>query len=146
VIPDSDVAENLRPRPDYDVVAQRGVPFPFFLARATERHALVKQAIVPNDGSFADDDAHPVIDEKSAADLSARVNLNAGHQPGDLADDARRQRHTRIVKAMGEAVQQDRVKAGVAEKDLKYAPGGRVLPEYRFDLFPNGAEHGYSIM
>jgi hypothetical protein len=146
VISDGDIAEDLRPRPYHYVVAERRVPLPLFLAGATERNALVEQAIVSDDGGFADDDAHPVIDEEPAPDLSARVNLDAGHQPRYLADDARRQRHARIVQTMGDAVQKDRVKAGVTEKDLQHAPGGRILPEYCFDLFPNGAEHRYSIM
>jgi hypothetical protein len=43
---------------------------------------------------------------------------------------------------VGQAVRQDRMKAGIAENDFERAFRGRIFAKNRLDLFPDGAEHG----
>src|SRR5699024_12143072 len=49
---------------------------------------LVEQAVVPQLGGLADDDAVAVVDDQPAADDGAGVDLNAGPEPGPLGQEA----------------------------------------------------------
>ena len=51
-----------------------------------------------------------------------------------------------FVNAVGEAMDQDGVKSGVAKDDLQDAAGGGVALEDGVDLFPDGGEHGWSLL
>jgi len=51
------------------------------------------------------------------------------------------QRHAPAVQPVGQAMQENGVKAGVTEKNLDHAFGGGVFPENRGDLFSDGLKH-----
>ena len=89
VVADRDVAEHLGARPDGDVIAERGVALSALVAGASERDALVEDAIVAHDGRLADDYAHGVVDEEAAAQLGGRMDLDAGEEARCLGEHAR---------------------------------------------------------
>src|SRR5580700_3198007 len=84
ILADGDVAQHARACANDHVVPDGRVTLADFLARATEGYPLVERYVVADDRSFTNDDAHAVIDEEAAADLGARMNLDAGDQPPDL--------------------------------------------------------------
>ena len=88
VVADSDVAEHFGARAHGDVVAQGGVALASLVAGAAQGYALVEDAVVTHDGSFANDDAHSVVDKEVLADLRGRVNLDAGDMAGELREHA----------------------------------------------------------
>ena len=47
---------------------------------------MVEQAVVPDLGGLADDDAHAVVDDQAAANLGAGVDLNPRPEPAPLGD------------------------------------------------------------
>ena len=75
---------------------------------------------------LADDDAHTVVNDEAAADLSARVDLNAGKVSGQLGIEPGQEKEPVAVEPVGHPVEEDGVNAGVKEQDLQLAPGRRV--------------------
>lgn len=141
VAADADVAEDFGASADDNVVAKRRVAFPGFLAGAAESDALIEEAIITDFGGFADDDAHSVIDEKTAADGGAGMNFDAGEPASGLGNQAGDERDAGPVEGICKAVEEDGVDAGVTEKNLGDAFGGGVFAEDGFDLFLKGSEH-----
>jgi hypothetical protein len=84
MVANSYVAQDLCSRADDDAVADRRMPFPLFFTRAAQRHALINENIVSDFGGLADDNAIAVIDEESAADACAGVDLDPGKKPSEL--------------------------------------------------------------
>ena len=70
---------------------------------------------------LADDDAGAVVDEEVVADRGAGMDVDAGAAMGPLAHHARDERDRELVQQVGEAVDGDRLQAGVAKDDF----GGR---------------------
>src|SRR5580704_17230249 len=129
VMSNRDIAENLRPRPDHDIVADGGMALAFFLAGSAQRHALIHEHVVANFRRFSDHHAHAVIDEASPADGRARMDLNAGQGPVDLRQNPRQLREPRLMHPVGGTMQQDRVEAGVTEEDFDRALGRWITAE-----------------
>ncbi len=71
------------------------MPLTVFLSRAAQGNALVQRDIVAYDCGLANDHAHSVVDEKTSANLRARMDFDAGDQTGEL-----RQRPGRELPAM----------------------------------------------
>jgi hypothetical protein len=71
------IAEYLRPSPDYHVIPQGGVPFANLLAGTPQGNALINQGIVTDDGGFPNHDPHAMVDKYARANGSAGVNFNA---------------------------------------------------------------------
>src|SRR3954452_8941140 len=67
-VADRDRAQQLRARPDRDVVLHRRVAVAGREAGAAERDALVERHVVADLRGLADDDAGPVVDEQALAD------------------------------------------------------------------------------
>src|SRR5438093_12526648 len=77
VLTDRHVADYFRARPDHDVRLQCRVPLSSPRARPTQGHALKEVDVVLDDRRLADNDAHPVVDEKPLADIGAWMDLDA---------------------------------------------------------------------
>ena len=129
------------PVPITTLSADGRMPLAFLLAGSAQRHALIQQHVVADFGGFADHDAHAVVDEAASSDVRARMDLDAGHGPVELRNDARQQRETADVQPVRQPVQQDGMKAGVTEKNLDRALGGWIAAENGIDLFPDGSKH-----
>ena len=111
---------------DEHVVSDGGMALAVVLAGAAQGDAMIDQAVVADLGGLADDDAHPVVNDQAAADLGAGVDLNAGDVAGQLGVQAGQEGKVVTVEPVGDAVEDDGVDAGVEEKDLQLAAGGRV--------------------
>src|SRR5262249_43916880 len=63
VVADFERTEHFGPGGDNDAVADRWMALALLFARAAERYALIDNDLVSDLTSFADDDAHAVVDE-----------------------------------------------------------------------------------
>lgn len=75
VITHAERPQHLCARTDEHVISKRRVTLALVFARAAERHTLIQCAVVTDNGGFADDDTHTVVDEQIFTDRRARVNL-----------------------------------------------------------------------
>jgi len=87
---DGDGAENFGAGADGDVVADGGVALGLGKDLAAESDAVVEHHTVADLSGLANDDAHAVVDEETAADGGAGVDFHTGEETGDLRQDARR--------------------------------------------------------
>ena len=67
-----------------------------------------------------------MVDNQSAADFGARMNLDPREHTRPLADRAGGKRVSLFIKGVGQPVKKPRVKSGVKQYDLRVALGGRV--------------------
>src|SRR4029077_17668393 len=126
---------------DDDAVADGGMPLAALGAGTAQGDALVDQHVVADLAGLADDDSGAVIDEETMTDAGARVDLDAREEAAHLRDHARNQRQIPAVELVGETMEQERLKAGIAEDDFKDALSRRVLAENGFDLLPDSLKH-----
>jgi len=140
-VADVNVAENFRAAADDNVVAKGGMALAGFLPGAAKRDALIQEAVIPDFSGFADNDAHAVIDEKTASDGRAGMDFNAGYPAGGLGNEARDEGDASPVKRVGEAMKKDGVETWITQQNLDNALRGGVLAEDRVDLFLDRSEH-----
>ena len=107
----------------------------FIPRRTAERHAVIERAVVADFSGLADHDAHAVIDEKTPADLRARVNFDAGEKAANMRDHARKPAQALAPEPVREPVDQQRMKAGIAGDDFPRIAGRRVALEDDRDFF-----------
>ena len=74
---------------------------------------MVYEAIVADLGSFADDDAHAVVDDKAAADLRAGVDLDACTVAAHLRYHAREEHEIVLIAPVCAAVIAHGLHAGI---------------------------------
>ena len=146
VVADVDIAEDLGTAADDNVVAEGGVALAGFFPGAAERDALIEKAVIPDLGGFADDDAHAVIDEETAADGGAGMNFDAGKPAGGLGNETGNEGDAGLIKRVGEAMEKDGVEAGITEQNLDNTLGGGVFAEDSVDLFLDRSEHAVSTI
>ena len=94
-------------------------------AGSAERHALVDRHPVADLGRLADHDAGAVVDERLGADARGRVDLDPGDRPGRVGERERHDRHARLVKRVGHAVDKDRLHTAPAGEDLERPDAAR---------------------
>ena len=143
VVPDGDVAQDGGAGVDGDVVLKVGMAFGAFddvaalvlgEAEGAEGDALVNLDLVAEHGGLADDHAGAMVDEEAVADGGAGVDVDAGDGVGVLAHDAGDQRHLGLVQQMGQALDGDRLEAGIGDDDLVLAFGGGVAVHGRLNV------------
>ncbi len=78
IVTNHDGAENFCPRAHHNVIAKGGVALLGFQRCSTQRHAVVEHAILADNGSFANNYAHTVVNEKAWPNLCAGMDLNTG--------------------------------------------------------------------
>src|SRR5271170_143857 len=110
-------------------------------AGAAERDALVDEDVVADFGGLAHHDPHPVIDEEAASDFRAGMNLDSCDQARQLAYHAAEQLAVMLPEPMRDAIEPDRVEAGVQENHLERGARGRVAVENRLDVFLHSAHN-----
>ena len=59
--------------------------------RPAQRYAVIHGDVVADFGSFSDNDAGSVVNEKAFADFGAGVDFNAGQKPCNLRKDSGKQ-------------------------------------------------------
>src|ERR1043165_4661920 len=86
---DHEPAEHLGASADYYTGSERRMALRAAVERrAAERHGLIDGAAVAPFRRLADHHAHAVVDEHAAADLRARVDLDAGQPAADMRGEA----------------------------------------------------------
>ena len=70
-----------------------------------------------------------MVDKKAAADIGARVDVDARLRMGHLGDDARHQRRAQCIQGMRQAVMDDGQDARIAQQHFIDAVRGRVAME-----------------
>ena len=86
---------------------------------ATQRHTVIKGAVVADLGGLADHDTHAVIDEQPAADAGAGMDLDAGQHPPDMRDEAAQEVEAALPQPMrGPEIEQG-LETGVTQHDFQ---------------------------
>ena len=116
---------------------------PIFFSGATERHALIKRAVVADEGSFADDNPHAVIDEDAPAEDGARMDFDSGEKADDLREEAREQFPALHPQPVIDSVGNARVESGIAKQDTERRRCCRITLEDGLDVFPNSREKAH---
>ena len=83
-----DIAQYHGVGPDHDAVANGGVALGTFRRSASEDCTLVHQHIVANLCGLANDDPRAVVDEEPPSNVRTRMDLNAGHEPAEMRQQA----------------------------------------------------------
>jgi hypothetical protein len=108
---------------------------------AAQRHALVDGAAVADLGRLADHHAHGMVEEHALADLGGRMDLDAGHPPRAVRDEAGGPLETVRPTGVRPAMQHHGVKARVDRHHFPGAAGGRVAFEDAPDVGAQSREH-----
>jgi len=141
-----EAAQYLGASADNDALAQGGVTLGTLVeARATECDTLIDGAVITNFGCFSDHYAKSVVDEHPSADLGAWMNLNAGEHPTQMRNEARKPVPVALPKAMGQAVNHDRMQARVAGEDLQPAARSWITLQDTVDIFAKFSQHGSMV-
>ena len=122
-----DGAEDLRAGANGDVIADGGVALGLGEDLAAQGHAVVEHDAVADLRGLADDDAHAVVDEETAADGGTRVDLHAGEEAVDLRENARRASPASLPHPVADAVAPDGMEAGIHDGILYVAARGGVM-------------------
>ncbi len=138
---DGERPQHLGAGADHHAVLQGRVALALVPAGATQGHALIQRDIVADLGGFADDDAHAMVNEEAPADGGAGVDLDAGHPAPEVGHQARQPFEVALPQGIAQAVQPDRVHAGVAGQHLEGVARRRVSMEYALDIFTQTFEH-----
>lgn len=141
VVADRNPAEDLRPRPDDHMAAERGMALAALLPRSTKRHALKQGDVVSDLSRFSDHHTHAVIDKKSLTDLGGRMDLDSRQPAGQLGNRAGQERHTMPLQPMCEPIGQQSVKSRISRNDFEPAGGGRIPVKNRLEVLRDSLEH-----
>ena len=126
VVADRDVPQDRSSRADGDVIAKRRVPLGMLQRRAAERDALIDRHVVTDDGRAADNHAGAVVNEKPPADRRAGMNIDPGRPMHELGDESRENRDLLLPERVNDAMDRDRVEAGIRQQDVEPSLGGGV--------------------
>ena len=127
------------------MVADGGVALAHVLAGAAQGDAVVDQAVVPDLGGLADDDAHAVVDDQALADGGAGVNFDSGAPAAGLGDPAGEQLQVVLIAPVGPAVAAGGFQSGIEQQHLQRSTGGGVAGFIGFDGFAQVFEHGFPL-
>lgn len=126
--------KKLRMGSDEYVVPDGGVTFPGFFSRTAQGYAVVNGAIVADFCRFSDNDAHSVVNQKSASNGGCGMDFDPRPSSCVLRDHPRDQLVIMAVKEICNPMIDQNVQPGVAEKDLKVRAGGRVSLPNGFNI------------
>ena len=133
-----DAAKNGRVHAHHDVVAQRGVALAALFTRAAERDALIQRDVIADFARFADDHAHGVVDEETAADFRGGVNFHARHETSELARDARQAFQAVVPQPMLDDMAPTSMQARIREPNDEFALRGRIETLNVVHVFSDG--------
>jgi hypothetical protein len=103
---------------------------------------MVERAVVSDFGSFADDDAHAVVDEHQPADRRAGVDFDAGQPASPVGQPTREPARATAPEAVAHcAVPYQRMEARIAGQHLPGGACGGIALEYDGDVFTESVEH-----
>ena len=117
------------------------MPFPLLFSGAPQGHSLVQGNIVADDGSFSDDDAGTMIDEKSFPDLGTGMDLDAGQEPGQGGNETGRDEPGLLIKEMGNPIGPDGMEPRIAKQDFQSILYGRIPLFDDADIIAHGCKH-----
>lgn len=84
VVAQTDIAKDLRPGADDDVIADGGMAFALFFAGTAEGDVLVDEDIVTDLSGLPDHHSHAVIDKEAPPYLGTGVYLDSGEEAANL--------------------------------------------------------------
>jgi phosphotransacetylase len=119
-VAEGNVAQALGTTSYSDTIAEGGVTFATVFASATESDALVQGNVGSGDDSLANDDADPMVNEKTGTKLSTGMDVNAGENADEGHEQARQNGRVNEVENVNETVNPHSPETGV---------GDEVLPE-----------------
>ena len=103
-IADVDVAEQLGMCTEHHAVSDFRVTVADFVTGTAQGHAVQKAHVVPDGCGFADDDVCCVVNQKSVADFSCRVDVHAEFAADDVLEHLGREMPVFFPQHVGNAV------------------------------------------
>jgi hypothetical protein len=82
-----------------------------------------------------------VVYKEPSADGGSGMYLHACNETGGMRNHTSEQSHLVLPQEVRHAMVPYRMQAGIAEKNLKRAPGRRVFFEYGSQVFPQQSKH-----
>jgi hypothetical protein len=99
---------------------------PFFLAVAPQGDAVINSAVIPDFGSFSDNNTHAVINKKTSAYFRRRMYFNSRASSCKLGYPACEEKHMTFIKKLCNSVVNNSMKSRIAEKYFYRRTGSRV--------------------
>ena len=87
---------------------------------------MVERHVVADDRGLADHDARAMINEETAADRRAGMNVDIRHQPSKPRQEPPRKAQSAPPQQMREAVPDQGMHAGIGEQRLERVTRGRI--------------------
>ena len=103
-------------------------------ALGSQGDTLIQFHMVPDDRGLPYHDAGAVINKEMLADGRAGMNINPGFFMGKFRHDPGDQGHIQLIQFVRQAVDGDRVEAGIADHDLFPSAGRRIALVQGFNV------------
>ena len=103
---------------------------------------MIDAHVLSDHRRLADDDAGTMVDAEVFTDRCTGIDVDAGLLVGILTDDPRKDRHTRLIKFVGDAMIDQSLKAGKAQNDLGTGLCGRIAIVQSFQILVQHFLHG----
>lgn len=141
IAPNRDGAQNLGAGAYDDIVSDRRVAFTFGEACPSECDAVVKRYIIADFGRLADDDSHPVVDEKAFSYCGARVDFDAGEASDQLREPSSEGLGSVLPEPMRQPMPPQGVQTRIADQDFECVPRRGVSVKHRLKIAFQGLKH-----
>ena len=106
----------------------------------SQGHSLIELYVVADQRGLADHDAGAVVDDHRMAQRRAWMNVDAGPLVSPLGQDARQDRDSQLVEAMGDSMDGDGQEPGIGQDDLVDAFRRGIAPLER-----RGVDHQLAV-
>src|SRR5215218_3464300 len=113
------------------------MPLTARLSCAAQGDTLVERAVITDDGRFANDDAHTVVNEYALANCRAGMNLDPGQESPEVAHKPGEEEELHFIEPVCKSMELDRVTSRVGEHDLEPRTRRRIATLNRPDFISN---------
>ena len=100
--------------------------FSHVLTSTAEGYVLINRAVVADDRSFSDNNAHTVVNKYSFSELSGRVDLNSGLMPVSLRKVTSDKFHVVVKEPVRASVAANGLVTRIEQHDLKLSSCGGI--------------------
>ncbi len=129
-----DVAQYFRARTDIDAIFQGRMTFDIGRSSSSQSDAVIELAVISDNGRFANDDTHAVVDHEPFADLRSRMNFDPRFMTGPVRDPSGQQMMAPRPEMMGNAVMIQCLDVRIYEQHFEFCFGSRIELHGTFDI------------
>ena len=133
-IADPHRTQNLGAGADQNAIAQGGMPLFLVPGRAAQGDPVIQGDVIANLRSLADDHTGAMINEQSASDGGAGMDIDIGDPAGDKRHPARQQFPVLAPESVRHPVHEYGVDARISKQNLQPRTRGRIAIEHTVDI------------